>query len=106
MCAVGRTLGETPVRLLGGVLAPAQPRVSAVSAVRRSDAILFASGLAMYKAWEPWLPGVSDLSFGSWLLGSVELALFGLYAGALLVGLTRLVAPKEEAAGRIAEVRR
>lgn len=71
-----------------------------------ADAIFSASGLAMYKAWVPWLPGVSDLSFGSWLLGSVELALFGLYAGALLVGLTRLVAPKEEAAGRIAEVRR
>ena len=64
------------------------------------------SGLAMYKAWAPWLPGVSDLSFGSWLLGSLELVLYALYAGALLVGLTRLVAPKEVAAGRMAEAHR
>lgn len=62
------------------------------------------SSLAMYKAWAPWLPGVSDLSFGSWLLGSIELVLYALYAGALLVGLTRVVAPKEVAAGRMAEV--
>lgn len=64
------------------------------------------SGLAMYKAWAPWLPGVSDLSIGSWLLGSTELVLYALYAAALLVGLTRLVAPKQEAAGRMAEVQR
>ena len=65
------------------------------------------SGLAMYRAWEPWLPGVSDLSFGSWILGSIELVLFALYASALLVGLTRLVVPREEAAAaHMAEVHR
>ncbi len=64
------------------------------------------SGLAMYRAWEPWLPGVSGLSLGSWILGSIELALYALYGGALLVVLTRLALPREEAAGRMAEVRR
>jgi len=64
------------------------------------------SGLAMYKAWAPWLPGVSDLSIGSWFLGSLELALYALYASAVLVWLTRLVAPQGEAAGRMAEVHR
>ena len=64
------------------------------------------SGLAMYKAWAPWLPGVSDLSIGGWLLGSIELVLYALYGAALLVVLTRLVAPTEVAAGRIAEARR
>jgi len=65
------------------------------------------SALAMYRAWEPWLPGVSGLSFGSWLLGSIELVLFALYASALLVGLTRLVVPREEAAAaHMAEVHR
>ncbi len=60
----------------------------------------------MYRAWAPWLPGVSDLSLGARLVGSIELALYALYAGALLVWLTRLVAPREVAAGRMAESRR
>ena len=64
------------------------------------------SGLAMYKAWEPWLPGVSGLSFGSWLLGSIELVIYALYASGLLVVLTRLVSPNPEAAGRLAEASR
>ncbi len=64
------------------------------------------SGLAMYRAWEPWLPGVAGLSLGSWLLGSIELVLYALYGSALLVVLTRLALPRDEAAGRMAEVRR
>ncbi len=54
------------------------------------------SGLEMYKAWEPWLPGVSGLSLGSWLLGSIDLAIYALYASALLVGLTRIATPKSK----------
>lgn len=64
------------------------------------------SSLAMYRAWEPWLPGVSGLSFGSWLLGSIELVLYALYGSALLVVLTRLALPREKAASRMAEVHR
>lgn len=64
------------------------------------------SGLAMYRAWAPWLPGASDLSFASWLLGSIELVLYALYASTVLVGLTRVVVPREEAPGRMAQAPR
>lgn len=64
-----------------------------------ADAIF--SGLRMYTAWEPWLPGVAGLSFGSWVLGVVELALYSLYASVVLVGLTAIVRREERPAERM-----
>ncbi|MBI4347132.1 MAG: hypothetical protein HY553_09780 [Elusimicrobia bacterium] len=55
------------------------------------------SGLSMYRAWEPWLPGVSGLSFGSWLLGVAELVLYALYGSALLIALVKVALPREQA---------
>ncbi len=58
-----------------------------------ADAVV--PGLHMYSAWEPWLIGVSGLSYGSWLVGTIELVLYALYAALILVGSWRIVAPRE-----------
>lgn len=68
-----------------------------------ADAIF--PGLTMYRAWEPWLPGVTGLSIGSWFLGVAELVLYAIYASALVIWLTWLVPTAEESRPLVPEPR-